>query len=323
MKRIPTIFSALALVFAVTQAAPAQGIALAHYFTFDNATPEVLAQGATYAPVSPERVWNISQIVSYAPQTMDGPELSATSPVANSPEGGNILICESTVADEGLWVEMTSGFPVGDMTVEVMFYTTDPNYPQTINGTSYNIQCVLSCEVPFGQLFQGQLRIEGDGALNGNPQNGQLAWNCGQPGAGEVSVLSAAPLVANTWYHAVGVLDYNDADPANSEIRLYLSQPPATPTLQGTAIYNAAGGGGLSVGWAPPFDPTQGPNADPGVSRYMIGCSANNSINGSDHRGLSGGIDAVAVTAQAGEIYLPNQPPIPPITGVSDFELYR
>ncbi len=333
MPRTLIFLLTIALVAAIGGAVGAQGIAEAHYFTFDNETPGIIAQGTTYTTVSPERFdYFADRVVSYAP-LMDGLEITAAP--ASAPQGGNIMETVSGANDEGYWVEMTAGFPVGDVTVEAMFYTTNPNNGATINGTVYAIQSVVACYIPGGEVFQGQLRIQGNGAQNGNPGNtdGILVWNTEQPdGLPEVRVHSLSPLTANTWYHAVGVFDYNDSDPANSTIELLLAPAGSPPVSQGTTTYDADAGSGITVGWAPMSDPVQGPDATAGdpdgdpsddKNRYLIGCSASNAINGSDHRGLDGGIDCVAVTAQAGQIYLPDAPPPPPVTTVGGWALYR
>jgi hypothetical protein len=143
-----------------------------------------------------------------------------------------------------------------------------------------------------------------------------------------------APVLADTWYHAAGIVHYNESDPANSSIELFLAAgaPINLGTdSQGTAAIDLSSASVL-VGWAAELDVVNGPDAIPGdpdndpsdnKNRYFIGCGSNNAINGDDYRGLLGEIDAVAVTAQDTEIYLPDAPPAPAVLGTAAWGSYR
>lgn len=317
LRSLHSITMATALTF-VAGLAQAQPVVRAHYFTFDVASDEVLAPGDAYLAASPERFWSVTQILAFEGGVGgDGPAVLAAASLPGALQGGGVLACDGNPPgqDEGLWVVMSEGFPIGDVTVEAMFYMSEltPSRPFTNLGLQY----VVSTEIPGGgaQYPQGQIRLV----------NGLLQWNAGEPPAGgpERRVETPAVLSANTWYHAVGVIDYNDGNPAASELRLYLraNGVAGLADLVGTAAIDLDDPA-VTVGWAPPATAAQGPILT-AVNRYCIGCSPSNSINGSDLRGLQGEIDAVAVTDQAGAIYLPDQPPFPPVTGADSWSIYR
>lgn len=319
-----SVFLVVVSLALITALAGAQGVAVAQYITFDSATPGPMTEGTVLALVSPERSTIVEEVLVYNPPTglNDGPEI-ATASLASPMQGGQVLACDpGNSNDEGIWVDLNAAYPLGDVTVEAMFFTSDvsPTRAGSQNPT-LGLQYIVSTEVPGGsaQFFQGQLRI----VATAGSGVGNLQWNAGRPdGSGEATIQT--PIVANTWYHAAGTLDYNDADPANSTMEFFLSagDPINTATDSiGTAAINMDNAN-VTTAWGSPFSPTIGPDSTT-QPRYMVGCSPSNSINGIDRRGLLGEIDAVAVSAQVGEVYLPDAPPIPPVTAADAWNLYR
>ena len=108
----------------------------------------------------------------------------------------------------------------------------------------------------------------------------------GDSNSENVQITTTPSFNANTLYHDVLVFDYNDGDPANSQILAYRNG-----SLVGTDIYNATGK--IESIFATNFN-----NGTPGneVRAWAIGMSLSAPVSGTDDRGLRGGVDAVAIS---------------------------
>jgi hypothetical protein len=108
----------------------------------------------------------------------------------------------------------------------------------------------------------------------------------------EIRLYSKAPIQVDRWYHYAGVLDYNQSDPAKSEVHFYVDGE-----LQASASYDAA-----NDQWA------LGASHSLYGHCFSLGYSAGQDANPYDNRGLTGAIDCCAVTMQAlepGNFFLP------------------
>ena len=112
------------------------------------------------------------------------------------------------------------------------------------------------------------------------------------------------------WYHDVLVFDYNDTNPANSEVIAYRDS-----ILQGTSTYDASTASVAIFGTA--FN---------GNRTFSFGVHNSLDAGLTDHRGLSGGLDAVAISLGAltpAEFVLPAGNVIAAATPVSVTEVYE
>lgn len=226
----------------------------------------------------------------------DGPTIvDAETLLANPLQGGNAMLVESGGQSEGLLFDFVDAYPPGDVTIEFMWMAND----LAPAGNLFEFIYLGSNEWPFGGTFSWSFRM-----ATGQPMNFRVF-----DGAIETHIDVLTPPVTNTWYHYVGVLDYNESSPANSELRFYVDD-----VLQGTiSPYNASAhiwsiGGSNSI-----YDHS-----------LCIGYSLGQDANQGDNRGMDGAIDAFAISTDAltpGSFALP--PVIPVVTGVSDWSIYR
>ena len=258
----------IGLIFVLCLSANA---AILYKLTFDNATAG--SSPATYTPGADEVVTNL-QSITMINNGGDNPVFQNTSSVlANYFQGGKALVTDSDGKDEGYFVDFDPAFAPGDLTVEYIFMVRTLSVP----GNTVGLQYLGSTEWPVGQSFQWMLRII-DNKLN--------FWTDRGDSNGEY-VRTLSDLAINTWYHVAAVLDYNESTPASSQIQMYLNG-----VSQGTSTYNASansfslGGSGSNATYAPLHAFTVGYN-------YALGASI------TDHRGLAGAIDALAISNTA------------------------
>ncbi len=232
-----------------------------------------------------------------------------TAPSSAGPQGGQAMVIESGGFEEGISAAMTSPYWLGDLTIEVVFWTTSNN----LSGNTVGLQNLIGADwpdvAPNGQHFSGVLRILGDGAPVSRPGDSQklewVGWQATSSTGNERQCNSINVINPGQWYTAAGVFDYNESDPANSRMALYLDG-----VLQEEVVFDANSGanGVFDRRWGVFGTPADGSFAvdDPagvgnniGRFRFAIGCSHNRMINGSDNRGLDGAIDAVAISLEA------------------------
>jgi len=276
MKKV--IMITIGLIFVLCLSANAE---ILYKLTFDNAVEG--SSPATYTPGVDEVVTNLQSITMINNGGNNPVFQSTLSVLANPFQGGKALVTDSDGKDEGYFVDFNPAFAPGDLTVEYIFMVRTLSVP----GNTAGLQYLGSTEWPSGQSFQWMLRII-DNKLN--------FWtNRGDSNAEYVRTLS--DLAINTWYHVAAVLDYNESTPASSQIQMYLNG-----VSQGTSTYNATansfslGGSGSNATYSPEHAFTAGYN-------YALGA------NISDHRGLAGAIDALAISNTAlapGSFVLPH-----------------
>lgn len=331
------IAGVIALVMALASTAAIAQDDLIFYLDFDqvNAT---YSNGDDYIINSPYDIaTSVTQIyarilngdgIEIGPANGDGTD----KPNTPGQQGGNVMMLDSGGFEEGLIPVLAAPYPVGDYTFEVTFWTSTNNLPGQY--LDLGIQYLLGSEWPDspgnGQLFNGQLRILGNGSVVGRPaDSGKLEWNAGNTLGAEVRCLTINPVQAQTWQTVAGVFDFNESNPANSEMRLYLDG-----VLQSTVAYDATltgnqedftrGYGAFGTPAIASGDPQEGI----GAFRYSIGCSLNRVVNGSDNRGFNGAIDAVAISKAAlgpGTFVLPAgfEPPAPLTTQPDAWPMYK
>jgi hypothetical protein len=210
--------------------------------------------------------------------------------------------------DEGVIAVMPSAVGVQSVTVEAVWFTDnlDPV------GNMVGIQSVVGDEWPSAASAQIFLRTIGNSVPG---RNGHAEFWTDRGDSNSERVVSINPLAVNTWYHMAMVFDYNLATPASSTLRFYIDG-----VLQGTSPYNAtssiyAWGGDLNAAL---FGGVPLPNPQ---RTFAIGLGNGQNANLGDHRGLSGGIDAIAISDQVlapGSFVLPAG--LTPSAGVSGGE---
>lgn len=202
----------------------------------------------------------------------DRPFLEESAQVLADPiQGGRALVLHSGRKSQGLLFDLSEPIPPGDLTLEwvFMFRDTAPA------GNVYELTYLGSNEWPFGGTFQWALRRAPD-----QPMNFTVFKN----GGGEIRIpVVEQPVEADRWYHYAAVLDYNESAPRRSTVRFYVDG-----VVQGERDYDASTDlwslGGSNSRYEPSFS---------------IGYSQGQDANPFDSRGLSGAIDAFAVSADA------------------------
>lgn len=203
----------------------------------------------------------------------NGPSIGAApGGVTGTRQGGKVLLVDSgSGQDEGL--ELISGAAAaaqGDVTIEVIWYTVDASGGSNTAG----IQTPIGNEWPFGATSQLFIRTVGANRMD-------YYTDRGDSNNERVQILTTPSVVANTWYHDVLVLDYNNATPASSSILAYRNG-----TLIGTSTYNATG-----------IQGTLFTTGNAGTRKISVGFGGGLDASLSDHHGLNGGVDAIAITS--------------------------
>lgn len=255
--------------------------AVIYQFFYDHiADGTVMPDGFSY-PVGPSEIIAPGDGVFAQTVGGDGPQFRLTAALgAADPngivQGGMAMVTQSNGLDEGLEVRMAAAVPPGDITIEYIFFTTALALP----GNTANLQYVGGTEWPFGGPFFWMLRLP----TAFTPDGIFYFWSDKGDTLGQ-RVGSSNPINVMQWYHAVGVLDYNEGNPASSQIKLYLDGQ-----LQGTSPYDASDNiWRLGCSSSPP----------PHTNIWTMGFSSALWGNPADHRGLDGAIDAVAISDTA------------------------
>lgn len=250
--------------------------------TFDEATiggdpdPRNHIAGV-YQPGSDETLANVDDVlVRFFDPLGRGGDPPALVPadevLAGAPQGGRALQVESGRRSQGLQLVLDQPVPPGDLTIELVF-TADVLEPE---GNAFNFMYLGSNEWPHGGKFMWAFRRAGDQPFN------FVAFGDGS-GDTEIRLNAADRIAAGRWYHAAGVLDYNDEEPAESAVRFYLDGE-----LQAEAAYDA-----IDDRWSLGSSNTRHPNS------ISIGYSNGQDANPYDSRGMSGAIDAFSISRDA------------------------
>jgi len=271
MRKVIFLLVSILLVWA---GVPAQTV---FYLNFDEASSTNNADGTAYTPGSTEVSLPSAAGLGTASMTFrnnagDGPSVGAApGGLLGTPQGGNVLLVDSCASqDEGLQIVVDNGLAPQDFTMEAVWFTSNP----ACASNTAAIQSVIGSEWPSGERAQFFIRTVGADRMD--------YWtDRGDSDAENVQITGAGTIALNTWYHDVMVFDYNNATPSNSTILAYRNG-----TLVGQHSYDATG---VSVAL---FNSSAG-----GQRRLAIGFGNQlEAGNFSDHRGMSGGVDAIAVT---------------------------
>lgn len=229
----------------------------------------------------------------------DGPEIG-NAPVevaTGTPQGGRVLLLDAgaTLQDqEGLVILADRHIDYQDFTMEAVWFTDD-----TSGGASLNkIASILGDEWPPGTAEENYskfwMRMIKDIIFDYNSDQES-------PQGHRIRIDQTGHNQELTWYHDVLVFDYNEENPSASTFSGYRDG-----VLQGVSNYNAGAGQlGMLFGWH-----ATGPAALDDVYHHgmALGIDLGHRINPYDSRGLSGGIDAIAITLGAlapGQFVLP------------------
>lgn len=310
LKKILGLASAATLL---TASAFAQAPVTILYLNFDDAADATIAaDGTAYTFGGSETVvptvntgnvavdYDIDPVSAvYRNNAGDGPTIGTPVGVSGTSQGGKALLVDSgSGQDEGIMIIAGNGIAPRDITLEVIWFSSDPSGGSNTAG----IQSPLGNEWPFGETAQLFLRTVGADRMD---------WwtDRGDSNSERVQVTGPGTIAANTWYHDVLVLDINEGDLANSQIIAYRNG-----TQVGTSVYNA------STNSAAIFGAGFG-----GARRLGVGIHNSVDANLGDHRGLDGGVDAVAVTLGAlvpAEFVLPSGTVHNPPSNVPNWTLY-
>ncbi|MCX7717117.1 MAG: LamG domain-containing protein [Candidatus Sumerlaeaceae bacterium] len=271
------------------------------YLNFDQAADGVYSDGTTYtigtSEIANPAVAGLGTMdIFFRNFSGDGPAIG-TLPggLTGTAQGGKALLLNSGAGQsEGLQARVTNGLPLADdLTLEVIWWTNNPSGGSNTVG----IQSPLGNEWPFGQRCQFFIRTVGATTMQ---------WFSDRGDSNSERVTETTTIVANRLYHDVLVFDYNTTTPAQSQILAYRDG-----SLVGTSIYDAstAAFAFFSQGYL-------------GQRRVAVGFANGQDANPSDHRGVSGGIDAVAISRGVrtpGNFFLPAGAP----AAVKDWALFN
>ncbi|MDK2972665.1 MAG: hypothetical protein PWP23_2420 [Candidatus Sumerlaeota bacterium] len=245
------------------------------YLNFDDAADATgIAEGTAYtlgaSEVDQGSLFGLSLSYTMRNHNGDGPSIGAPAGVSGTSQGGKALLVDSGAGqDEGLTITSDNGI-LQDVTIEVVWYTNDASGGSNTAG----IQTPIGNEWPAGEAAQLFIRTVGADRMD--------FWtDRGDSNSENVQILGTGVVAANTWYHDVLVLDYNDASPANSQIIAYRNGAQV-----GTSTYDASSASA-----------TLFPTGYNSLRRIGVGIHNSLEANTTDHRGLSGGVDAIALSA--------------------------
>lgn len=288
-----------AAILLVHAAVPAATIL---YLNFDEATPGTYTDGTVYTPGSTEHAAaptgaSIGQLrftfrsIRDIPPALTSPQIGPLpGGLSGTAQGGQALLVNGTDDEMGMTVEADSALVAQDFTIEAIWYTSDVD----ASGNTVGIQAIIGDEWPGLGAGASQFFIRTVG-----PNRMDWWTDRGDSNSENVQILTTPSFLANTLYHDVLVFDYNEGDPANSQILAYRNG-----SLVGTDTYNATGKTEVMF-------PTNYNNGVPGneIRAWAIGMNLAAPAGGGDDRGLRGGVDAVAISTGAltpGNFVLPS-----------------
>lgn len=320
------------------------------YADFDDAADNTYAHGDLYAFDATNEV-NTDVTKAYFPsmaanpgngarsagdgvvlKTPDGSEGSADYPSTPGPQGGKAIILnngEVTSSDwrgEGFWVELIQAYPVGDYTIEAVYYSNLTAVP----GSANQIQAIFADEWPNQTLLKGSCRVVGNTA-NPTARRNKVEYTSFNAVFGEDNLYPSS--YTPGWNTVQLVIDYDEAGSGvNSTYKFYVNGVQAGSTLTKAIPGTAAKGFGLSgvtifgnypADWDP-FWATEGQAARESVNGFLVGLDGSYAISGGgDARGLRGAIDAIAISDEAldpADFILPTG--YSAGTGVNEWALY-
>ncbi len=247
------------------------------YLNFDEFTPGTYADGAAYTVGSTEvsrpsvaGLGNASFV--FRNNGGDGPTIGAPpGGLSGTPQGGNALLVNSGGGqDEGLMIIVDNGLAKQDFTMEVLWFTDNLSGGSNTAG----IQSPFGGEWPYGEISQFFIRTVNLGTARMD------YWTDRGDSDGECVQVDPSGYAANTWHNDAIVFTYNSGDETNCQIEAFRDG-----TSVGTSVYNASSASVSLFG-----------TSYTGLRRMAVGI--HNSVDAAlgDHRGLSGGVDAVAIS---------------------------
>jgi hypothetical protein len=290
------ILSIIAVVCVLCAPAAAETI---FYLNFDDTSGGPFADGTTYTPGASEVVRPSAAglgNVTFTFRNNAGDGALITTPaggLTGTAQGGNALLVDSCGGqDEGLQLTVDNGLAPQDFTLEVLWYTVDA----ACSGNTAGIQSMCGDEWPFGEVSQFFIRTVNVGTTRMD------YWTDRGDSNGENVMVDPGGYAANTWHHDVIVFDYNEATPASSSMEAFRDGVSV-----GTSPYDASGASVSLFG-----------SALAGARTFAIGFHNSLDANAGDHRGLSGGVDAWALStgvlvpgSGAGTFVLPDGADLP------------
>lgn len=246
------------------------------YLNFDENTGGPHANGTPYTPGSTEVVRAGSAglgnvVFTFRNNAGDGPAIGAAAVASGTRQGGNVLLVDSCGGqDEGLQITVDNGFAKQDFTMEVLWYTVN----LACGGNTAGIQSMCGDEWPFGEVSQFFMRTVNIGTARMD------YWTDRGDSVGERVMVDPGGYGVNTWMHDVIVFDYNNAAPASSSMEAFRNGVSV-----GTSGYDASFASVSLFG-----------GAFAGNRTLAIGFQNSLDAAPGDHRGLSGGVDAFALS---------------------------
>ena len=187
-------------------------------------------------------------------------------------QGGGMMVCDSNDATNMAGV-VAHPLPTyqGDFTVEAIVKFEDNTFP----GRTVNLADIIGLDAAGASCATWVIRAFGPGPMR--PNSIEFMYN----GGTEVYA-NAAILPANdTWFHVAGVMDFNESNPADSHIELWIDGVRvAGPVGCNASLLNCMGGSQAKDTW------------------LGIGCAYTSWFTGGggDPRSFEGAFDAAALT---------------------------
>lgn len=224
----------------------------------------------------------------------DGPDIATPIGITTgTAQGGKALLTQGGPTAEGLMMNANTFMGIQDITVEIVWATTDGAAAANTAG----IQTPWSNEWPSASRAQFFVRTVGANRFD--------YWTDRGDSHSEGVQVTTSSIPVNEWIHDVLVFDYNEVTPAASVITAYRN--------------------GNLVGYSP-YDATGAPGAffvDGGRAAIANGPGTLD-VNPADPRGLIGYVDAFVLargTRDPVDFYLPAGPP--PITAADQWTLFE
>jgi hypothetical protein len=247
------------------------------YLNFDQFTPGTYTDGTPYTigstEVSRPGVAGLGNATFvFKNNGGNGPTIGAPpGGLAGTPQGGNCLIVDSGAGqDEGLHIIVDNGLAKQDFTMEVLWFTNN----LTGGTNTAGIQSPMGGEWPVGETSQFFIRTVNVGTTRMD------YWTDRGDSNGEMVQVAAGGYALNTWHNDAIVFDYNPGTPASSTMYAYRDT-----VLINSSVYNATAASVSLFG-----------TSYTGLRRMAVGIHNSMEAAPGDHRGLSGGVDAIAIS---------------------------